>query len=342
MKTLADRIAFLVSQRGIFEKWVGAYDADSLIHWVDSELGDSGRLEEWVGGSKVVPLSPVLHVVSGNTPHAAFQSVFRAILVGCRSWVKVPSAGLPEFEEWAAGLDFLEVERTLPAAWKSPGVAVVFGGTETLEFFRSWLSPGTRITEHGPKLGAAFVFRNREGLATDLAEDILRYGQRGCVSVQMVYVAGDAVAFCGELAEALEIRRQKNPATRSEAGGIRNERELARFRIANGADLKMWESTASVDWTVVLDREDPSLRVGPSGGFVRVIPMPEDLSQEALGSECAFLSTAVVEPLTMDERLEKISPPRICGAGKAQDPGIRWHPDGEMPIAGLVRWRDLG
>jgi hypothetical protein len=141
---------------------------------------------------------------------------------------------------------------------------------------------------------------------------------------------------------ALEERQAKNAATLSEAGGIRNERELARFQIANGAKMKLWESDHSVDWTILLDRDSALLRSSPSGGFVRVMPMPDALTPEALGTEIAFLSTAVVEPLADEYRLENIAPPRICAAGNAQEPGIFWHPDGEMPLAGLVRWRDLG
>ncbi|QTN33296.1 hypothetical protein HZ994_13560 [Akkermansiaceae bacterium] len=343
MKTLQERIAFLVSQREILEAWIGAYDEKSLIRWLDEELGDHRRLEQWCDGSKVVPRSPVLHVVSGNTPHAAFQSVFRAILIGCESWVKIPSGGLPEFGEWAASVPSLQIRRKLPETWKKPETAVIYGGAETIAFFRDWLSPETRIIEHGPKLSAAFVFRDRPGLAADLAEDIMRHGQRGCLSVQMIYVEGDGEAFCEKLAAALEAwgRPSLSPSL-SEAGGVRNERELSRFRIANGDDLRMWESEGSAHWTVVWDARNTSLRSGPGSGFVRVAPMPQDLTRESMGPETPFLSTAVVEPLTETDRLEAISPPRICAAGESQEPGISWHPDGEMPLAGLVRWRDLG
>jgi hypothetical protein len=341
MKTLTERIAFLVSQRGVLEKWVGEYDVTSLRKWLDAELGDSRRLEGWVDGSRVEPRGPVLHVVSGNTEHAAFQSVFRAILVGCRSWVKVPSAGLPEFEEWAANVPSLDVRRELPEEWREPEVAVIYGGADTLLFFREWLSPETRIIPHGPKLSAAFVFAEREGLAKDLAEDVMRYGQRGCLSVQMIYVKGDVESFCGRLAGALE-KWGKSSASLSEAGGVRNERELARFRITNGAKVKMWESEGSVEWTVIWDGENQELRAGPGSGFVRVAEMPQEISEKRLGPEIRFLSTAVVEPLSEVGQLDGIAPPRICAAGKAQEPGIFWHPDGEMPLAGLVRWRDLG
>lgn len=349
MKTLSERIVFLVSQREILEKWVGAYDEASLKKWLDCELGDHRRQEQWVDGSRVVLRGPVLHVVSGNTEHAAFQSVFRALLLGCPSWVKVPSGGLEEFEKWASEVCLFEVKRELPETWRNPEVAVVYGGEETIAFFRDWLSPQTRIIEHGPKLSAAFVFEQSDGLENQLAEDVMRYGQRGCLSVQAIYVTGDVEGFCDKLAVVLEERRPptlsgqaKIAATLSEAGGIRNARELARFQIANGANMKLWESANSVDWTILLDRDSTLLRTSPSGGFVHVIPMPDALTPETLGNEIAFLSTAVVEPLAEAGRLEAIAPPRICAAGNAQEPGIFWHPDGEMPLAGLVRWRDLG
>jgi hypothetical protein len=347
MTTLAGRIAFLLSQRDAVEKWVGQYDAELLTKWLRAELGDERRLEEWVEGARVVARQPVLHVVSGNTPHAAFQSVFRAILLGCGSWVKIPSAGLPEFEEWiaAAGLDgWVDTRRELPEEWRKPEVAVIYGGSRTIGFFRGWLAPGTRLVEHGPKLGAAFVFAPRKGLARQLAEDVMRYGQRGCLSVQMVYLKGAAEGFCEELAAAMRDYVEQNGAAAAdltEAGALRNERELARFRIANGAPLKMWESEGSIAWTVLLDG-DAKLRAGPLGGFVRVVPMPDEISRASLGDEADHLSTVVVEPLSEAGRLERLSPPRICGAGRAQEPGIFWHPDGEMPLAGLVRWRDLG
>ena len=342
MNSLTERIAFLLSHRPTLERWVGAYDEERLIKWLDAELGDHRRLEQWVDGARVVPRGPVLHVVSGNTEHAAFQSVFRAILLGCENWVKVPTAGLLEFEAWADEVGLFEVKRELFDDWKNPEVAVIYGGEETITFFREWLSPQTRIIEHGPKISAAFVFEQGDGLEAKLAEDILRYGQRGCLSVQSVYVSGDVEGFCERLAVALEERQPVVGTTLSEAGAIRNARDRARVQMAIGAKMKLWESKDSVKWTVLLDRESSLLHSGLSGGFVLVIPMPDVLSRETLGDEVAFLSTAVVEPISFWDGLESISPPRICAAGKAQEPGIFWHPDGEMPLAGLVRWRDLG
>lgn len=341
MESLAQRIACLVSHRDTLERWVGSYDETSLRKWLDAELGDSRRLEEWVDGSKVVPRSPVLHIVSGNTPHAAFQSAFRTILLGCESWVKIPSSGLPDFEAWASSFPSLTLRRDLPDDWNKPETAVIYGGADTLTFFREWLAPGTRIIEHGPKLSAAFVFKNTHDLAARLATDILRYNQRGCLSVQAIYYQGDIKNFAHELAAALTVHPTE-PPTLSEAGAVRNQRETLRFQIANGSPDTLLESEKSTAWTIHIDRTDATLRPGIGSGFVRLIPMPSEISHKNLGSETAFLSTAVVEPISEADRLETISPPRICAAGQAQEPGIFWHPDGEMPLAALVRWRNLG
>lgn len=345
MKTLNERIETLLQQREQLERWVGAYDEKTLRECLDRELGDHRRFEEWVDGCKVTPRSPVLHILSGNTAHAAFQSVFRAYLVGCESWVKIPSQGLPEFEAWAEKLDHVEVKRELPEAWRSPEVAVVFGNEETLHFFHQWLSMDTRIIPHGPKLSAAFIFEEREALYKDLAEDILRHGQRGCLSVRALYVSGDREKFCEHLAQALSSYRDESHSQKkdlSEAGAVRNAREIYRFQIANGWKASLWESQGNTAWTILNIEESTLLHPGPGGGFTTVMPMPDEISLETLGSEIRHLSSAIVEPIGEKDRLEMISPSRICAAGKGQEPGVFWHPDGEMGFAGLVRWRDLG
>ncbi|HVJ46125.1 MAG TPA: acyl-CoA reductase, partial [Luteolibacter sp.] len=65
---------------------------------------------------------------------------------------------------------------------------------------------------------------------------------------------------------------------------------------------------------------------------------------DELGAERAFVSTVAIHPF--DEKhaaiIEAIGAPRICPAGKVQEPAVFWHHDGMPPLASLVRWRDLG
>ncbi|MFT4175715.1 MAG: acyl-CoA reductase [Luteolibacter sp.] len=358
MNYTEQRIQALVGQAETLVPWVGAYERDTLREWLRVELGNPEALDGWVehGGilTRAVALSPVLHVVSGNTPHAAFQSVFRGLLVGCFNRVKLPSAGLPEFERWLENLppvlaERIEVRHDLPESWLGSQAAVIFGDETTIGTFRRKLSGGTRIIEHGPKLGIAAIFSPTGEVARRLAEDILRHDQRGCLSVQAVYVDApeeEIPAFARDLASELQRYREENPRLEpslSDSGAVSNLRELVRFRAANGERLQLFESVGSTDWTIILD-PDPALLPGPLNGTVRLHPMPAEMSGEALGEEARHLSTVVLHPFDEETamRLERLSPPRLCAPGMAQEPTVFWHHDGGRPLASLVRWRDLG
>lgn len=356
MSITLERIDALVAHAPRLAEWTGPFDRESLLAWLRVELGDERILDEWVKRgevvSKAVALSPVLHIISGNTLHAAFQSVLRGMLVGCRNRVKLPSAGLPEFERWVRSLppvlsELIEIDHVLPEEWLVCEAAVIFGGGDTIETFRGKLSPAVRRIEHGPKLGIAVVFEPGREAAQRIAEDILRYDQRGCLSVQAVYVEGDTEtihAFGDLLADSMAAYRQKNPetsSTLSDAGGVSNAREIARFLMANGGPIRLWESEQSTDWTIVYDG-NPKLKAGPLNGFVRLHPLPADLA--AMGPETEFISGAAIHPFSEDHasKLDALGIARICAAGKAQEPTIFWHHDGMSSLASLVRWRDLG
>jgi len=362
MSTLR-RIELLAAQASQLEPWLGEFSAADLDAWLADQLGHPHALDSWIprGGirSRAVALDPVLHVVSGNTPHAGFQSLFRGLLLGGRQRVKLPSAGLAPLEQWIAGLPkelatLIETSRTLHDAWRDSPVAVIFGDGETIAFFREWCPPETRRIEHGPKISAAILFAepDRETLAA-LAGDILRQDQRGCLSVQNVLCDAatiDTRAFAAKLATALDRAREMFPCPQrglSESGRIRNYRETLRYRAANGAELELFESANSTSWTVIFDASPatPLLAATPGGGTVIVRSFTGPLTAESLGPEAAFLSTIVAHPFGDPhaiERVDALSPPRICAPGMAQFPGLFWNHDGTRPLAGLVRWRDLG
>lgn len=356
MSTTLERIEALAGLSETMARWTGAFDRGVLEKWLEMELGHVGALDGWVPFGDVKTraraLSPVLHVASGNTPHAVFQSVLRGLLVGCRNRVKLPSAGLPEFEEWVEDLPevlagLVEVRRDLPEEWLDCEAAVIFGGAGAIDAFRRLLGPEVRRIEHGPKLGIGVIFEADELAAERIADDILRHEQRGCMSVQAVYVAGGeemTLAFGDLLAAALEKHRADNGRgafTLSDSGAVSNAREIARFRAANGAGLKLWESASSTAWTIVYDPE-PILSPGPLNGFVKLHVLPENFAE--LEGERMFLSTVAVHPLDGEtaDRVAELGAPRICAAGKAQEPPVFWHHDGMQSLASLVRWQDLG
>jgi hypothetical protein len=358
MITTEARIEELVREASALEPWVGAFDAGVLRQWLRLELGEADALDRWFPygaiHARAVPLSPILHVVSGNTPHAAFQSVFRGLLAGCFNRVKLPSRGLPEFESWLESAppslkSRIVARRELPDEWLESEAAVIFGNRATLDFFRNRLKPEVRRIEHGPKLGIAVVFEPGPDAARHVAEDILRFNQTGCLSVQAVYVAAEYAGihrFGDDLALAMDQFRRRHPRRKpslSESGSIANLREMIRFRLANGEDLRLWESAHATDWTIVFD-PDPRLEPGPLNGFVRLHPFPEMPAPDAFGPEVTFLSGVSIFPFNEQTAgcLEMLGPPRICAAGTAQEPTVFWHHDGLPTLASLVRWRNLG
>jgi hypothetical protein len=96
---LNDRISAVVSASAEVGS-LGKLTSQDITEWIELELG------QFLGGSDLqryglqhcltLPLSPILHIVSGNTPQAAWQSLLRGVLVGARNWVKIPKEGLPE------------------------------------------------------------------------------------------------------------------------------------------------------------------------------------------------------------------------------------------------------
>src|SRR3977135_889902 len=105
---------------------LGTVTAEELIDVVRFELGHAEILDgfrPYAGAfSRAIPSDPILHVVSGNTPHAGLQSLIRGLLLGARNFVKLPSGGLREVEEFAKWLPPWFGERVvtnaeLPETW---------------------------------------------------------------------------------------------------------------------------------------------------------------------------------------------------------------------------------
>ena len=86
-----------------FHPLLGPTSARDLLAWVAAELGDASALDRWFthGGARTKALAPsvILHVVSGNTPHAALQSLIGGLLLGSRNLVKLPGSGLDAFDD---------------------------------------------------------------------------------------------------------------------------------------------------------------------------------------------------------------------------------------------------
>lgn len=352
--TTAERARALAEAASHFPL-LGMVAVEDLIEVVRLELGHAEILDgfrPYAGHfSRVEPVGAILHVVSGNTPHAALQSLLRGLLLGARNLVKIPSDGLPEVEEFLGYLplelrDTVKVSNQLPDAWLREAAAViVYGSDETVAQFRKRVRAGVVFEPHPHRVSFEVVFEDApDEVVAAIAEDISRFSQKGCLSPHDVYVAGDARAFAARLADAMqcyEDREPRGPLTTLEAAEIADTRANYRFRSASDSRVAIWESEGSSAWTVIFE-DDSWFAASCLNRVVYVKPLPDDLAT-ALEPVLPWLAAVGIWPATpaMAEKVAALRPSRICPAGRMQAPPITWHQEGRQTLAPMARWVDF-
>jgi len=349
---LDDRIAALVAAAAEFH-WLGDLTPESLSRWIELELGQmlNDRGPQAYGNQHclAVPLTPILHVVSGNTPHAALQSIIRGVIVGATNWIKLPQQGLPEVDLFVRALPKQirpELDTQLRPNWMNEAEAiVVFGTDETIGEFSGRVSPTQRFLAHGHKISFGLIWdRCDPHLAEGIAHDLFPFDQLGCLSPQFFYVAGDSAAFAHRLAEQLETGQAKPPTNvrgRGIAAALRSFREEWKFRAASESNVLLWESPGTLDWVVIHD-PNPGLVTNPLHGTIFIKPMPSD-PEIALGPARRLISTIGVYPLNLQtvNLAIRLGAQRVSRIGRMQNPALTWHHDGWPSLGSLVRYVDV-
>ena len=357
--TTQERIQHLV-ETGQAPDFLGDFTHEDLTTWIVAELGHSDALDNFTDHgsllSKAVAPANILHIVSGNTPHAAVQSLFRGLLLGSQNQVKIPSAGLPELLIWIAQLskdlqNLIKVKSTLHEDdWKLADAVIAIGSDQTIAAIQKKITSQQIFIPHGHKISIGIVSSDWTKAATLAAKDASLYNQRGCLSPHAIYVKkekpGDAMRFAENLAQAMDNFAQispPEPLNLSEAGAVRNLRETTRFTAANSDDCALWESSNSLHWTVIYESAT-QLKLSCLNRCIYVKPLPNNLNEATLGSEIQHLSTIAIHPfnLAYAESLTTLPAHRICPLGQSQQPSLLWHHDGFAPLASLIRWKDLG
>lgn len=352
--TTTDRARALATVAGEFPL-LGGITADSLRETVRLELGHPEILDGFrpygAHFSKAIPRSPLLHVLSGNTPHAGLQSLIRGLLLGARNRMKLPSAGLPEIEHFVQALPealrgLVELRTDLPEAWmREAAVVIVFGSDETVAHFRRRTPGGAVFEPHPHRVSLGVIFHDPAGTSAPLAAaDAAAFNQKGCLSPHDFYVAGDARRYAGQLAAAMaEYERQdpRGPVTVAEAAEIANMRANYRFRAASDPRVQLWESPGSSAWTVIYE-EDPWFAASCLNRVIFVKPLPDDLPA-ALGPAGDVVAAVGIWPAAPAhaETAATLHPSRICPLGRMQTPPATWHQEGRQNLAPLVRWVDF-
>ena len=323
-----------------------------MLEYVRLELGHEEILDgfQMYGGhlSRAIAPRAILHILSGNTPHAAFQTILRGLLLGSHNLVKFPSGGLGKMEGFPSLLppalaSRIECSRQIEKGWLECAEAwVVFGSDATVAEFRAKCPPQIPFQAHGHKVSLAVVLDD-PGLQSCLlaARDVSLFEQQGCLSPQVIYVAGDAGRYAAALASEMERFASANPApplpldVQAEIAHVRADWE---FRASGDRNIKVWKGTG---WTVVHE-QGGEFPVSPLHRFVFVKPLPEDFPS-CLGHLSSHLGGLGIWPGTPAGamRFAGAGFSRICPIGRMQDTPFTWHCDSRQNLASLVRWVDF-
>jgi hypothetical protein len=319
--TLSKRIELILASREQLEPFTGNLTRNLL---------EETFLREASGTTARIPKN-IVHIISGNTPHAAFQTLLNGVLLGAQNLLKLPSQTLLDFEVPIPLRPFVEVSRELPAHWIPKADAmVVFGSDNTIRQFQSLCPLEIPFVGHGHRIGIAIIDEPTPKAAQLAARDIGLFNQSGCLSLQTIYLK-DPFAFGPLLAEAMtnfEEQDPRGPLSLSEAGAITNLREETRYLMAQDSKSHaLWHSPRSTAWTIIVEN-NPRLALSPGNRTIFLRPMPDNFSKSR------HLSGIALHPY---EERSNLPSPRIFPLGEAQFPPALWPHDGILPLASLVR-----
>ncbi len=245
-----------------------------------------------------------VHVVlSANVFVAAVRAVAIAIAACDRVTVK-PSRREPVFAK--ALVDALADPRVTIGDGEGASEVHVYGRDETIADVRRAAGPSVRVRGHGAGMGIAIVTRDFAEAARAIAEDVIPFDQRGCLSPRVAYVRGDADAFGRALFEALESRGREAPR------GTFDEAEAS----ARWCGVIAYAGTLHRGATCAVGVAD-ARAIPPTGRHVLVRPFPV-----ALGDDARYV-VAVGSDMSPDES-RAIAPPhaRLSPLGAMQRPPL--------------------
>ena len=334
---------------------LGFRGESDLLSLLESELGSVDILDRPVKGPQdvwmqAVAPSEIYHVCASNLDVSAEMSLMLGMILGSRLVFKLPSAGLPGFENKAResgeafGLSVECLHSHDPQRMREADAVVVFGSDETVQMIRLQTRPDRRFLAYGNKISVGLVFPGTAGaeLAEKAAWEVAAYEQLGCLSPQ-AYLCPDfheAEIFAEQLAAALEKREEAQPSPSRDF-----EQEALIFEARQRALLRgnrLWGAREHRPWTVVL-RQDGFLETGPGHRFIQVIPGSD--WESILKPWKGKLSSISLSDIYLGRRvlsaIGNLGFSRVCGVGELQEPRLCWRHDGRPRLADLVTWITL-
>jgi hypothetical protein len=249
---------------------------------------------------------------------------------------------------WTGGDDPLEAP-VLGAA----DVVVAFGAAPALRAIRAQLKADARFVAFGHRTSVGYVdaasigAHERRTLLDGIATDALLYDGDGCLSLHVLFVAGETAAvtrFTADLAEAFERVSIEFPAGATDpqrAASVAAYRNLGAFRAAGGRGAIY--APASHSATIAFDPP----RDAPPPFLPRVLPVvpvagPADAVEYLRAHALPVAALGVADTLAPGVLAfaEAAGAVRIARLGEMQAPPVGGHHGGAPRIADFVRWID--
>lgn len=308
---------------------------------LDDELG--------AGADLSVAPSTVLVLASGGVPGLVIEGIAAAVAIGATALVR-PSRDecvLPHLLTFVGEREpqlarFVELvgqgdddgDGASDIPWARSQAAIVFGSDETIALVRDRLEPAAaaRVAAYGSRQGIAVLAPGADvdpSWATRLADDVLTFRQRGCMSPSWLFVIGS---------DEEAARLQESIGRELASAGQRH--------VAPGLDVAAIQrrtSDADVLSAIAAGMDPSSTALFAGDARLTVVRVP-DIDQLAghvaqLGS---LLQTAVLATSREDRTviaqmlLERTGITRICLPGQAHEPDPHWPQDGIGRIAPLL------
>jgi hypothetical protein len=356
-----------------YQRLPGHFSRDRIMTLIEGELGDARLLDGWVpfqnrlGGTGALRAFPprIVHVLAGNAPGVAANSVIRGAITKGVHLLKLPSndlfTGPAILRTMAAIAPGHPVVRSFSAVyWRGGDKAVesvlfrpqyfdklvAWGGESALKSAKEYIGPGFELVAFDPKTSISMI--GREALASpkaieETAElaaiDSTPYNQAACTSSRFHYVEADDEAavdeYCAQLQSRMGVERiatsvyaQKVPAE------LREEIETLK---AFDSMYRVW---GEYEGKGLVIRSDEPLDMYPDGKIVNVVRVPS-LEFAIRYATVATQTVGIYPPerkLDLRDALASAGAQRVITLGGAGAMVAGMSHDGFFPLHRMVRW----
>ncbi len=362
----------------IIDGMARSWNTDALERLVAAEFPDPRVLDGFAPRTEraIRAAGPglTLHLGAGTVPGTTITSMMRALLVKSAVLVK-PGAGdvaltvrftrmirridprlgaAVAVRYWPGGAEGWDLwEREV---FRAADQIVIYGSDAAIESVRARAPASTRLVEHPHRIGLAVVDpRKAPGAEAEVARAASLFDQRGCVSIQLVFLLGDrsgARRWCAELGKELQALEHVLPPGPAEAGELSVLHQLRgrlhmKKAVSDGSSpgtIRLWHADGS-RWTVILASADAFEPVG--GRTVWVVPVSGlNACLQALAALAPVLQTVGLAGIDADRaelarKLCELGVTRVVPLAQVPFPDPDWLHDGNRPLGELVRWSEL-